>query len=222
MTESSTQSPRLPRALVLAGGWEGHRPEAVARFAMEHLLQGFQVTRHTDLEVLSATKLKQFDLLLPIWTFGQLSEEQEQALCEAVEQGLGLVAWHGAASSFQTNRRYKHLLGGQFVAHPGGEHLRYPVRFEDDPLCAGLQDFEVTSEQYYLMTDPAVTVLATTNVASDEMPWLHGVKVPAAWRRQWGAGRVFYYSLGHTVSVLQQPGVAQLLRRAIEWATRTR
>jgi type 1 glutamine amidotransferase len=210
------------RALVLSGGWEGHQPHAVAHFVQQHLLAGSEVVLRSDLGVLSADALAEFDLLIPIWTFGELSQDQETALCNAIENGLGMVAWHGAATSFQGNRRYKHLLGGQFLAHPGGDRLPYQVTFGDDPLTAGLPAVQVTSEQYYLMTDPAVTVVATTVTASDEMPWLKGVLMPVAWHRQWGRGRVFYCSLGHSIEVLQQQPVTELLRRAVKWAKRTR
>jgi type 1 glutamine amidotransferase len=209
------------RALIVAGGWDGHQPQAAARFAEQHLLADHEVVTRSDLDLLNVDDLSHFDLIIPIWTFGTLTDAQEAALCEAVESGLGMVAWHSAATSFQGNRRYKHLLGGQVLAHPGGDRLPYQVSFSDDPLTVGLPQLEVTSEQYYLMTDPAVTVVATTITASDEMPWLKGVQMPVAWRRAWGLGRVFYCSLGHSLDVLQQPSVIELLRRAINWAQRS-
>jgi type 1 glutamine amidotransferase len=209
------------RALLLAGGWQGHEPDVAADFVLAELLTGFEVIRERDLRVLQSTVLSEAEVLLPIWTLGELTETQESALCGAVEQGLGLVAWHGAASAFQASRRYKQVLGGQFMAHPGGDQTRYLVRFADDPLTAGLSDCWVTSEQYYLMVDPGVSVLATTTMVSDELPWLKGVVMPVAWRRTWGRGRVFYCALGHQVSVLRLPPVHELLRRAVDWAART-
>jgi type 1 glutamine amidotransferase len=210
------------KALLLYGGWEGHFPETIAAFAKERLLTGFEVTESQDLAVLDPATLASFDLLVLIWTFGELTEEQEAALCNAVRDGMGLVAWHGAASSFHASRPYKHLLGGQFVAHPGGNAVPYHVKFNDDPLTRGLEDFSIASEQYYLIVDPAVTVIATTQVVGCEMPWLSGVKMPVAWWRNWGTGRVFYSSLGHTKGLLQHPSVAALLQRGIAWATRPR
>jgi type 1 glutamine amidotransferase len=209
------------RALLLYGGWEGHTPERAADFAEAELLQGFEVVRSQDLDMLRPDVLGGFDLLLPIWTFGELTESQERALLDAVAHGLGIASWHGHASSFLESRPHKFMLGGQFVGHPGGNEVRYPIRFlGNDPLVAGLEDFSVVSEQYYLLVDPAVKILATTPVDGDDMYWLAGVPMPVAWKRFWGRGRVFYCALGHTLDVLAHPTVSTLLKRASRWAAR--
>jgi type 1 glutamine amidotransferase len=209
------------RALLLYGGWDGHEPERFADFAEEKILGDFEVTRSKDLDMLNADILNSFDLLLPIWTFGELLEDQDQALLNAVADGLGMVGWHGNASSFLNCRSHKFLLGGQFVGHPGGNHVTYPIRFlGNDPLVDGLENISVVSEQYYLLIDPAVKVLATTTVDGAEMYWVSGVEMPVSWKRLWGKGRVFYCALGHTLDILEHSTISTLLRRAVHWAAR--
>ena len=171
--------------------------------------------------MLNERTLSEFDLILPIWTFGKLSMRQEKALLESVAGGLGYVGWHGNASSFLECRPHKFLLGGQFVGHPGGNEIQYTVRFcGDHPLVSGLKDIRIKSEQYYLLTDPAVKVLANCRIHGGDMHWVKGVDMPVAWIRRWDMGRVFYCALGHTVSVLEHPTVTKLLSRAIAWACR--
>jgi type 1 glutamine amidotransferase len=221
MTPARRAAAVEPRVLLLHGGWKGHQPDRCADFAARHLLPGCHVTRSGDLGLLRMEVLTEFDLLLPIWTFGELTDQQVDALLGAVAGGLGMVAWHGAASSFLNSRSHKFLLGGQFVGHPGGDELRYRVRFLDnDPLVRGLPDFDVVSEQYYLLVDPAVKVLARAPVHGGEFAWLAGVEMPVARKRRWGAGRVFYCALGHAPEVLALPPVTTLLSRAIRWAVR--
>jgi uncharacterized protein len=208
-----------PRVLLLEGGWEGHSPTAAADYAQEHLLSDCEVIRSGDLGMLDRKLLAGFDVLVPIWTFGALGEQQEQSLLEAIARGMGMVAWHGFASAFLASRAHKFLLGGQFVSHPGGEQTAYRVHFHDhDPLVDGLEDFTLTSEQYYMLMDPAVKVLASTRIVGQGMPWLAGVEMPVAWKRIWGQGRVFYCSLGHAVDVLAHEIVSELIRRAVQWA----
>lgn len=212
---------KKPRVLLLFGGWEEHKPELCADFAEEHLLKGFDIVRSQDLNMLKSDVLCDFDLLVPIWTFGELSENQEEALLKCVADGLGMVSWHGAASSFLESRPHKFVLGGQFVGHPGGNHVNYPVHFlNNDALVKGLEDFTVTTEQYYLLIDPAVKVLATTSIDGGDFDWLSGVQMPVAWKREWGKGRVFYCALGHTLDILEHPSMMELLRRALHWAAR--
>ncbi len=209
------------RALVLYGGWEQHRPELFAEFAASKLLRSADVTLEQSLECLARENLSQYDVLLPIWTFGEITPDQEEALLGAVEEGLGVVAWHGATSSFLGSRRHKHLLGGQFVCHPGGERVSYQVDFEaHHPLTEGLDPLEVTSEQYYFLVDPAIEVVASTVIVSDEMPWLTGRKAPVAWTNTWGSGHVFYCALGHQLSDVDNPTTLELLTRALGWASR--
>jgi type 1 glutamine amidotransferase len=210
-----------PRALILHGGWAGHHPRETADLACS-LFAEFDVVLSDDLaRSLRDDVLASFDLLVPIWTLGELPEVEEAAFVGAVSSGLGVVAWHGAASAFLRSRPYKAVLGGQFVGHPGGDRVPYDVRFRRDLLTEGLADFRVTSEQYYLLVDPAVTVLATTSIVGADMPWLAGVEMPVAWRRQWGEGKVFYCSLGHSEDLLAHPTFAQLAARAASWARRT-
>jgi hypothetical protein len=208
----------VTRALVLAGGWDGHDPEAVARWAAGSVLSGFDVTVTDDLRALDPSTLGTFDLLCPLWTYGELSPDQEAALLGAAADGLGLLAWHGATSAFLGSRPYKHLLGGQFVAHPGGAQVAHTIRFRPDPLTVDLPDVSLRSEQYYLLVDPAVRVLATTEVVAPDEPWLAGTEMPAAWVRRWGEGRVAYVSVGHGIEELALPPITELLRRLAAWA----
>jgi type 1 glutamine amidotransferase len=209
------------QVLLLYGGWEGHQPELCAEWAASALLADFDIVRSQDLNMLRPDVLAGFDLLVPIWTFGEISEKQEEALLQAVADGLGFVGWHGAASSFLESRPHKFMLGGQFVGHPGGNHVQYSVHFlENDTLVNGLEDLTVTTEQYYLLIDPAVKVLATTSIDGAHLSWLSGIQMPVAWKRAWGKGHVFYCALGHTLDVLERPSITELLRRAIHWAVR--
>lgn len=114
------------------------------------------------------------------------------------------------------------MLGGQFVAHPGEDSVRYKIAFHNNhPMVNGLNDFDITTEQYYLLVDPGVKVLASTIIDSHDAYWLRGTNMPVAWIREWDRGRVFYCALGHTFEVLEHPIVSTMLRRAATWAHRS-
>ena len=46
------------------------------------------------------------------------------------------------------------------------------------------------------MSIPANEVLATTTFSGEHAPWIEGVVMPVVWKKRYGAGRVFYSSLG--------------------------
>ena len=59
-----------------------------------------------------------------------------------------------------------------------------------------------------------------TSIVGPDMEWVKGVRMPVAWTRSWGEGRIFYCSLGHTQDVLEIPSVLEMLRRAVHWAAK--
>jgi uncharacterized protein len=68
--------------------------------------------------------------------------------------------------------------------------------------------------------DPSNEVLATTTFHPRTAPWLDGVIMPVVWTRRWGAGRVFYSSVGHSLGDLDVPEVPEIQRRGMLWAAR--
>ncbi len=214
----------MPRVLMVWGGWEGHEPDkAVAVF--EPLLRelGFEVRVENTLDVYTQRDfMNSLDLIVQCWTMGELSPEQAEGLLGAVRGGVGLAGWHGGlGDSFRTNTEYQFMVGGQWVAHPGGI-VRYRVNITkpDDPIVAGLSDFDVQSEQYYMHVDPAVEVLATTTFSGEHCPWIEGVVMPVVWKKRYGEGRVFYCSVGHVAADFDIPEAREIVLRGMLWAAR--
>jgi type 1 glutamine amidotransferase len=76
------------------------------------------------------------------------------------------------------------------------------------------------SEQYYMHVDSHIRVLATTTFTGEHAYWIKGVKVPVAWTKRWGEGRVFYCSLGHVAADFEVPEARELVQRRMLWASR--
>ena len=89
-----------------------------------------------------------------------------------------------------------------------------------DAVTKGLKDFSMHSEQYYMHVDPANDVLATTTFSGEHAPWIDGVVMPVVWKKQYGAGRVFYSSLGHRAYELDVPEIRTIMTRGLLWAAR--
>ena len=107
------------------------------------------------------------------------------------------------------------------MAHPGG-CVDYTVHITNhaDPITAGIADFGMRSEQYYLHVDPSNEVLATPTFSGEHAPWVEGVVMPVVWKRRHGAGRVFYSALGHVSAEFQVPQMSTIFERGMLWATR--
>jgi len=214
----------MKRALMTWGGWPGHEPEqCVHRFAPYLRDQGYDVTISDTLDTyLDEPFMRSLDLIVPVWTQSAITREQLAGLMGAVRGGVGIAGWHGGmADSFRDSVDYQFMVGGQWVAHPGNI-IDYTVNItnHDDPITAGLADFRMHSEQYYLHVDPANDVLATTTFGGDILPWIAGTVMPVVWKRQWGAGRVFYSSLGHVARDFDVPEARVIVERGMLWASK--
>ena len=204
------------KARIVYGGWEGHEPGPVSEVLAKALGdEGVEVERLDTLDCLNELEpLLALDLIVPIWTMGKIGGDQCKNLCEAVRQGVGLAGCHGGmGDAFREATEYQFMVGGQWVAHPGGI-VDYRVHVVDhaDPITAGLNHFAVHSEQYYMHVDPSNHVLATTTFECN------GCTLPVVWKRMWGRGRVFYSSLGHVAKDLDVPEVLAITTRGMLWA----
>jgi type 1 glutamine amidotransferase len=212
----------MKTALIVWGGWEGHQPREEAHLWSTLLHdEGFSVEVADTLDVyLDAAKLAALDLIVPMWTMGTIAKEQERGLLQAVQGGVGIAGFHGTmADSFRNNTEYQFMVGGQWVAHPGNI-IDYTVNIasHDDPITAGLSDFKMRSEQYYMHVDPSNHVLATTTFSGEHASWIAGTVMPVVWKRRYGTGKVFYCSLGHVVPDFDVPEAREIVRRGMLWA----
>lgn len=206
----------MKKALIVRGGWDGHEPMQVSEILADALRRnGVDVTLAETLDAFRDPDLMAgLDLIVPIWTMGQISGEQLTPLLAAVQGGCGIAGVHGGmGDAFRDQTEYQYMCGGQWVAHPGGI-ITYGVHIVDpwNPLTAGIEDFEITSEQYFMHVDPGNVVLATTQFGHTVMP--------VAWLKSYGQGRVYYCSLGHVAADAALPPVLEMVTRGMLWAMR--
>ena len=214
----------MKHALMVWGGWEGHEPkQCVEVFAPFLRQQGYEVrVENTLAPYTEEDYMQSLNLIIPVWTMGEITNEQLDGLLEAVSSGVGIAGWHGGmGDSFRTRTEYQFMVGGQWVAHPGGV-IDYTVNIADtdDAITAGLSDFGMHSEQYYMHVDPGNKVLATTTLSGEYCPWIAGCVMPLVWKRTYGEGRVFYSSLGHVATDFQVEQARIIMERGMLWASR--
>lgn len=217
------------RALLVRGGWTGHEPVETSDAILAALRSdGVECTVADSLAVYAdRSTMHGLDLVVQCWTMGEIAPEELEGLLAAVRSGVGFAGWHGGlCDAFRSAPAYQFMTGAQWVAHPGGK-VDYEVNVvparRDDPIVAGIDDFSVHTEQYYLHVDPSNDVLATTTFgASDEAPWIAGCVMPVVWTRTYGDGRVFCSALGHDAHDFATWQVGELVRRGCAWAARSR
>lgn len=227
-------------ALIMRGGWTGHQPvettDSFIPFLAEH---GYDVrVEETTAVYADVDYLAGVDVVVQTNTMNTIEGEELRGLIAAVSNGMGLAGWHGGiADSYRNSSDYLQLIGGQFATHPAkaprdelpgdgtDNFVRYTVDIvpekADHPIVAGISDFELTTEQYWVLSDDYNDVLATTTLpARDFDPWHRPITCPAVWTRLWGQGRIFVSTPGHDLAVVDDPNVRTIIERGILWASR--
>jgi len=228
------------KALIVRGGWPGHQPvEATERFIPFLEEQGFDVRVEESTAVYAdVAAMAETDLVVQCITMGEIAREEIAGLRSAIEAGAGFTGWHGGiVDSFRASSDYLQLVGGIFASHPavgpGVPHVEGEEYFREHtvnitelgrqhPVTAGIEDFDLRTEQYWVLSDDLSDVLATTTHPSEpEQQWHRPHTSPAVWTRQWGSGRVVVSTPGHSVEVIDHPSVRTIIERGMLWAART-
>jgi type 1 glutamine amidotransferase len=177
------------------------------------------------------------DLVVQVNTMNTIETDEFRGLQRAVLNGAGMAGWHGGiADSYRNNADYLHMIGGQFAHHAGKDpaervgdqsdnYIPYTVHITDygktHPITEGIEDFQLVTEQYWVLSDEYDDVLATTT--QEVRPWdawNRPVTSPAIWTRQWGKGRIFVSAPGHRLEIVQNPNVRTIIERGLLWAAR--
>lgn len=211
----------MAHALIFWGGWEGHDPEKMsAIFERELSARGMNIHRENSMSPLDdAEYLKSLDLMVPVWTMGEISPQQQANVASAVAGGVGIGGVHGGmCDAFRGNLDWQWMTGGQFVGHPHVGEYTVRLTAQSSHITAPLPShFTYDSEQYYMLVDPDVNVLA-------DMVYEHHSSraiMPVIWTRRWYEGRVFNSSLGHCAEEFERyPAVLEMTIRGLLWSAR--
>jgi len=196
----------MKKALMLLGG-EYHPPQGRGEVLRDYLgRRGVQVELTEDKGALR--RLEGYDLVIIYAEVGRLTPQQEKGVCEFVEKGGGLVGIHCA--SVAEGRRYTEMLGSKFAGH--GPIARFQVRITGEhEVTRRTRDFWVEDEFYFLEQKADFQVVA-------EGTWQFR-RLPLAYVRQYGKGRVFYIAIGHDDRTFRHPNFQRLVWRGARWAT---
>jgi uncharacterized protein len=227
------------RALIVRGGWDGHQPVETTDSFVPFLAANDFTVRIEEAPAVYADPeaMANLDLIVQINTMASITKEEFAGLEAAVLSGTGMAGWHGGiADSYRNNADYLHMIGGQFAHHAGkdpkdrtGEqsdnYIPYTVHMtalgKTHPITAGIDDFDLVTEQYWVLSDEYNDVLATTTQTVRPWDaWNRPVTAPAIWTRAWGKGRIFVSAPGHRLEIVDNPNVRTIIERGMMWAAR--
>jgi type 1 glutamine amidotransferase len=180
-------------------------------------------TQDEVLSMLTPSALASYDAVFFANTTGTLGIRDLPAFLNWVSSGHGFLGAHSAADTYHESADYIAMLGGEFLTH--GDIAEGDIRV-DDPADAAVAHlaprFRITDELYrFTRFDRSqVHVLLSMDRTPDDGVGAAGspADLPVAWRRTYGAGRVFYTALGPREEVWQDARFQQHLLGALRFA----
>jgi type 1 glutamine amidotransferase len=198
------------KVMFLRGGghdWQNCPP--IMKAVLENT-NDFEVTFTENLDDLRE-RIKQFDIIMQYTTGMKPTKEQEDGLCDFIQNGGGYVGIHSATDSFKNCDRYWEMVGGRFAGHGSGKFTVY-IYDHEHPITKGMEDFEIQDETYAhnYHRNAQMRSLTRMNRGNERQSM--------AWVSSYGKGRVFYTSNGHDRRAWENPHFQRLVVRGAYWA----
>ncbi len=223
------------KALLLTNGGHARLPNNLALLADIFARQAqLNIQISDDHSEMSRERLRDYDLILDYSGYSEKepTDDQLNAVMEAVEAGTPYIGLHVASLPFRSQLEYKKEAGGVWPANPAPSlllnetQLRYftmvgsvflthsPIKKftlhlldSNHPITQGVTDFEIEDEIYDVAADwTKRQVLAEAE------------GYPLLYTHQWGKGKVHYNALGHDQRAFANPANQRLLIQAVAWA----
>jgi hypothetical protein len=156
----------------------------------------------------------------------ELTDQQKVDLLSFIrDDGKGFIGCHTAINAFLKWPGYGEMIGGYFDDHPWTT-FDAPIIVED-PNFPAMKAFPrefVTHDEIYQVKDfsrERVRVLARLDETKLDLnnPRVHRTDrdFAVAWARNYGKGRVFYSTFGHTDESWDDPRMQTMWLEAIKW-----
>lgn len=155
------------------------------------------------LQQLAPANLKHYDGVVFASTTGDLPIPDPQGLLDWIKAGHAFIGIHAASDTFHHWPGYIEMLGGEFDHH--GPQVGVECQNEDpkNPACAHLgKTWKITQEEIYQFKNynPA-KVHDLLDLDQNPQTGAPG-HYPVSWCKHYGAGKVFYTSLGHREDII--------------------
>jgi type 1 glutamine amidotransferase len=218
-------------------GWEHDSiPDGMAAIYNMGRVSGLWDTMlRTDTELITKKSLRMngknldyFDALIFLSTTDELDldDSQKRDMMSFIkEDGKGFVGIHAALDTNFTWPEYGEMIGGWFDLHPWST-FNAPI-INEDPSFPAVSHFPKAFVKYDEIYQPKewsrdkVNVLLSLDPAKLDYsaPNLHRTDhdFAVAWTKNYGKGRVFYSTLGHTKESWDDPDIRKMYFEAIKW-----
>lgn len=156
------------------------------------------------LQKLSPASLKNYDGVVFASTTGDLPMPDKRAFLDWIKEGHAFIGLHAASDTFHGYRDFVDMIGGEFQHH--GPQVSVDCLNQDPkhPANAALpQTWTITQEEIYQFKSyDAAKVHDLLIIDKHPEHKEQSGHFPVSWCKPYGAGKVFYTSLGHREDII--------------------
>ncbi len=216
---------KSPEVLVIVGG---HAYDTTEFYEMFHSLEGIHfdsVSHPSALELISSTRVEQYDLLLFYDFLPAMPLEDSAIFLDLGRQGMPMIFLHHSLANLQSWDGYAQMMGGKYVMpdHESDSSLHSDFAHDIDleievldpahPVTRGIHEFTIHDEGYSnIIVHENVHVLLGTN---------HPLCAPlVAWENQWHKSTCLYFMFGHDKKAYSNEHFKLLLQNSIQYLSK--
>jgi scyllo-inositol 2-dehydrogenase (NADP+) len=163
-----------------------------------------------DLSTLS--RLEGYDVIVAHPPEGELVPAAEAGLCEFVRRGGGFLGLHCTNATWASAHDYLDLVGGRAAGRLPKSEIVSQVNDGGHDITRRLAGSLTLHDSCYTQPEPPADCQVLLNTT-----W-QSRRLPVAYVRQPGAGRVFYWGMGESAATFRDPDVQEMLYRGVRYA----
>jgi type 1 glutamine amidotransferase len=151
-----------------------------------------------ELQKLSPESLKNYDAVMFVSTTGNLPIPDQQGLLDWIKTGHAFIGIHAATDTFHGWPEFVEMLGGEFAHH--GPQVGVDCLNQDpsNPATAHLpKAWTISQEEIYQFKNYNATNVHDLLILDKHPETGAAGHFGVSWCKDYGAGKVFYTSLGH-------------------------
>ncbi|MDP1589386.1 MAG: ThuA domain-containing protein [Prosthecobacter sp.] len=173
---------------------------ASAKFNEDNQVWGDKIKTYMA-EKMALDKIQDYDGFVFANTTGDLLFPDRDGFIKLIENGKAFIAMHSGSDTYHPFRGYIDMLGGEFETHKAQVEIQPILHSPGHPITKSVPvGWKVFDEIYIIKSFDKAKVhglLGLDAHPNDKTPGYF----PVSWCKEFGAGRVFYTSLGHREDV---------------------
>lgn len=171
----------------------------------------------TALQKLSPESLKNYDGVVFASTTGDLPIPDPQGLLDWIKAGHAFIGIHAASDTFHGWPGYIEMLGGEFKHHGPQVSVECLNQDPKHPANASLaKSWTLSQEEIYQFKNYEPAKVHDLLIMEKHPETREPGHFPVSWCKDYGAGKVFYTSLGHREDIIDTDPTLKDRKNSVE------